>query len=103
MGGAAGLGSYVQDGNPGNATVAGVVSYFGIGGAGVVMDAISTVEFMRRYRAESAGIKTLRRDLDRTYQAFEAARNALGREQKAIGADMSRGGCEEPLDGIFRR
>ena len=53
IGGAAGLGAYVQEGDPGEATLAAVVSSLGLG---VVSDAISTYEFMQRYQAESAGL-----------------------------------------------
>ena len=104
MGGAAGLGSYVQEGKPGAATGAAVVSYFGSpGGAGVVMDAISTVEFVRLYEAESKGVDALKRDLDKTMRAFEAARTALEREQQAIDSSLMQGGCKGFLDRTLGR
>ena len=104
MGGAAGLGSYVQEGKPSEATGAAIVSYFGSPvGAGVVMDAISTVEFMRLYQAESKGIDALKRDLDKAIRAFVAARSALEREQQTIEASLIQGGCKGPLDSILGR
>ena len=101
IGGAAGLGAYVQEGDAGDATLAAVVSSLGLG---VVSDAISTYEFMQRYREESAGLDVLRRDLDRTVREFEAAREALQREGRTLESDLSRGGCPfDPLDELLRR
>ena len=100
IGGAAGLGTYVQEGDAGEVTLATVVSYLGFG---VVSDAISTYEFMQRYQAESTGLDALRRDLDRTIREFEVGREALRRERRSLESDLSRGGCPfAPLDEFLR-
>ena len=101
IGGAAGLGAYVQEGDPGEATLAAVVSSLGLG---VVSDAISTYEFMQRYQAESAGLDALQRDVDRTIREFETARDDLRRERRTLQSDLSRGGCRfDSLDDLLRR
>ena len=101
IGGAAGLGAYVQDSDAGDATLAAVVSSLGLG---VVSDASSTYEFMQRYRDEAAGLDALERDVERTIDKFEAARNALQREGRALESDLSRGGCSfDRLDELLRR
>ena len=101
IGGTAGLGGYVQDGDAGDATLAAVVSSLGLG---VVSDAISTYEFLQRYQAESAGLDALGRDVDRTIREFETARDDLGHERRTLESDLSRGGCPfHPLDDLLRR
>ena len=101
VGGAAGLGAYVQEGDPRDATLAAVVSSFGLG---AVSDAISAYEFMQRYRDESTGLDALRGDVHRTIREFETAHDALGRGGRSLESDLSHGGCPfEPLDGLLRR
>lgn len=101
VGGTAGLGAYVQEGDPGEATLAAVVSSLGLG---VVSDAISAYEFMQRYRNESAGLNALRGDVDRTIREFDTARHALRRAGRTLESDLSRGGCPfDPLDDLLRR
>ena len=100
IGGAAGLGAYVQEGNASEVTLATVVSSLGLG---VVSDAISTYEFMQQYRTESTGLDALRHDLDRTVREFQAARETLRRERRRLESDLSRGGCSfDPLDEFLR-
>ena len=103
LGGAAGLGSYVEDGKPGEATLAAVVGYVGGGGVGVVSDAISMGEFMKRYSSDSKGLDALSRDLNKTILEFQSTRDKLTRERRVLEADLSRGGCAESLDDILRR
>ena len=101
VGGAAGLGAYVQEGDAGEATLAAVVSSLGLG---VVSDVISTYEFMQRYQAEAAGLDALQGDVDRTIREFETARDDLRRERRTLESDLSRGGCRfDSLDDLLRR
>ena len=101
IGGAAGLGAYVQEGDRGEVALAAVVGSLGLG---VVSDAISTYEFTQRYQAESAGLNALRRHVDRTIREFETVRTDLQRERRALEADLSRGGCPfDPFDDLLRR
>ena len=100
IGGAAGLGAYVQEGDAGTATLAAVVSSLGLG---VVNDAISTYEFMQQYQEDSDELDGIRRDVDRTIREFEAAQGALRRESRKLESDLSRGGCRfDPLDEFLR-
>lgn len=101
LGGAAGLGAYVQENDAGVVTLATVVSSLGLG---VVSDAISAYEFIQRYRDESAGLEGLRRDVDRAIREFTVAHDALRGERRRLASDLSRGGCPfDPLDGLLRR
>ena len=92
IGGAAGLGAYVQEGDAGEVTLATVISSLGLG---VVSDAISTYEFMQRYEKESVGLEALRSDLDRAIREFQAVRDDLRRERRSLESVMSRGDCPD--------
>ena len=101
LGGAAGLGAYVQDGDAGQVTLAAVVSSLGLG---VMSDAISTYEFMQRYREEAEGLDALRRDVEETIRQFGAVHDGLRREGRTLESTLGRGGCSfDPLDALLRR
>ena len=100
IGGAAGLGAYVQEGDGGQAALAAVVSSAGLG---VVSDTISMYEFMQRYRSESEGLTDLRRHVDRRIREFETVRNNLRRERRKLESDLSRGACPfDRLEDVLR-
>ncbi len=58
---------------------------------------------MRRYRAEGADLEVLQRDVDRTIQEFDAARDVLRRERLTLESDVLRGGCPFDRWTIFYR
>ena len=91
IGGAGGLSTYLQDGDAGQASLAAVVSYIGLG---VFNDAISAYDFLQSYAADSKGLQALGGDIAKTSREFRSARERLNRERRAIEADLSRGGCE---------
>ena len=100
VGGAAGLGAYVQEEDGGEVALAAVVSSLGLG---VVSDTISTYDFMQRYQAESTGMDALRQDLDRSIREFETTREVLRREARALESDLTRGGCRfDPIEELLR-
>ena len=91
IGGAGGLSTYLQDGDAGQASLAAVVSYIGLG---VFNDAISAYDFLQNYATDSKGLQALGGDIAKTSRAFRSARDKLSRERRIIEADLSRGGCE---------
>ena len=87
MGGAQGLGAYVQGDEVTVATMVGVL------GGGVALEVKSTWDFMREYGAGLEHRDRLRKDMDRVTETFEAARVALAREQRTLEEDSSRARC----------
>ena len=92
IGGASGLGSYVQEGDAGQATLAGIV---GLVGLGVANDAMSLSDFANEYREGKAGIAELDRHLRGTMRRFGDMVGKLQREERRLTTDLSRGGCKE--------
>lgn len=97
IGGAAGLGSLIQEGNPGEATLAGIVGFVGLG---VLNDAMSLSEFATEYREGKAGVMNLDRHIQATMGRFDETLGTLRREKRRLTADLSRGGCEEGDSGL---
>ena len=91
IGGASGLGSYVQERDVGQATLASIVGFVGLG---VVNDAISLSEFSREYREGSSGVAALEQNVDATIRRFDGMLEKLEQERQSLGADLARGGCD---------
>ena len=101
IGSAAGIGSYVQERDVGQATLASIVAFVGLG---IVNDATSLAEFAEEYREGTSDVAALDRHVGATIRRFDGMLNKLNRERENLRADLSSGGCEtdDALSDLLR-
>ena len=96
IGGASGLGSYIQDADMQNSTLASIVAFLGFG---VVSDALSFLEFSREYSEGADSNSELDRHMQATIRRFDSVLAKLEREEDNLVSNRSRGGCDgEAID-----
>ena len=91
IGGASGLGSYVEKRDVGEATLAGIVAFLGFG---IVNDANSLADFAKEYRQGASDVAALDRHVESAIRRFDRLLDSLRREQQNLSLNLERGGCE---------
>ena len=90
VGGSGALAEYIQEGDAGRATLAGIVSFVG---SGVMNDIRSSVAFMQQYSKDKKGLSALGTHIRHTIHMFTSARNRIQDEARRLKTDLARGGC----------